>query len=162
MSKKDWAKQIFGLKVNENYWAVKSSASSLLSGEPEVFKVLFKGTSTALITNSDIHCKPLKAVHPSLVYSISFHIFHLSVWNHSLHICVKGSHSSQHASHILARLLLSEPCFLLFISPLHSCSPSPTHILQASSTLTHPPLICTWEPCWWHPRTPIRPCSAFQ
>lgn len=54
---------------------------------------------------------------------------------------------------------LLPPCLLLFISLLHSCSPSPTHILQASSNLTLPPLICTWEP-WL--QAPTHSHQAFQ
>ncbi len=91
-------------------------------------------------------------------------IFHLSVRNNCIfpeYFTEKQPLFTTCYPHTSSPPLLP-PCSLLFISLLHSCPPSPTHILQASSNLALPPLICTWEPCFRHPRTLIRPFSAFQ
>lgn len=131
---------------------INSSCSSPLhfSGEV-VFSVLLNGNLSSSHISITPECSTQLALNillalafltlpPGLLY-----FFHLWVWKHFLHISLNGHPLFKTCYPHTSSPPLSV-CFLLFISLLHCC-PSPTHILQASSTLTHPPLICTWEPC---------------
>lgn len=137
-----------------------SGASRLLSGEPEDFKRLFEGTWPASMTSSDIQ----------------FFFSQPSLRSYWLPLFPRVSGKTAAGVFALKRRPaihdMLPTCFLAS----SSSSSEPPQPLSLPSTLVLPlshthfpgllrshPLICTWEPRWWHPRAAAeaRRCAAM-